>query len=290
MASKLIPVKPVNLSEATRNLLEPHGLYIKNGVLLARNLCFRAPVYISENCIVMGSQIDSYSYLGRFSVAADTKIGRYCSIAHYVELAMGIHNIDRFSTTPALYNNMFFMKYSGNIPEQDPDYIERGVFNRSVIGNDVWIGANVKIPSSVTIGHGAVISTNAVITKDVPPYAVVVGGSDDNGRGSQRIIKYRFPDEIISDLMEINWWDYDIPRMIAQGIDVPRTDIRGLISFFKNEDRDRLIPMASPWRLLACTDNNTVHMFPTEPDTFMQYNVVEVDKKTGKAICMRLAV
>jgi len=68
-----------------------------------------------------------------------------------------------------------------------------------VVGNDVWIGANVLVVGGVTIGDGAVIAAGAVVTKDVPPYAVV-------GGVPARIIKYRFSDEVISLLKEIQWW------------------------------------------------------------------------------------
>ena len=287
MSNKFTPVIPTILSAQTCKMLEPHGLTLQRNVTLARNLRFRAPVYFFDQSLIMGTQIDSYSYIGRNSVASGTSIGRYCSIAHYVDLAMGIHNIKRFSTTPALYNNMFFMKYSGEIKEQDPDYIQRGMYSKTTIGNDVWIGADVKIPASVTIGHSAVIGTGTVITKDVPPYAVVVGRGGVSQ--SQQIVKYRFSDEIISDLLEINWWDYDLPRMVAQGIKVPRDNVQDLISFFKNEEREKLIPIDAQWRLLCCTAPDTVHLFPTEPDTFMEHNIVEVDARTGQAVALHLA-
>jgi carbonic anhydrase/acetyltransferase-like protein (isoleucine patch superfamily) len=80
-------------------------------------------------------------------------------------------------------------------PDMDP-------FQRStVIGNDVWIGARCIIRDHVTIGDGAVIGSGSIITKDVPPYAVVVGAN--------KIIKYRFPDEIIQKLLLMKWWDWD---------------------------------------------------------------------------------
>ena len=68
------------------------------------------------------------------------------------------------------------------------------------MGNDVWIGHGVTIKQGVTIGNGAVIGSNTLITKDVPPYAVV-------GGIPAKVIKYRFPEEEISRLQEIRWWD-----------------------------------------------------------------------------------
>lgn len=69
------------------------------------------------------------------------------------------------------------------------------------IGNDVWIGAGCIIRDNVIIGDGAVIGAGSIITKDVPPYAIVVGAS--------KIIRYRFPEEIIAKLLIMKWWDWD---------------------------------------------------------------------------------
>ena len=69
------------------------------------------------------------------------------------------------------------------------------------IGNDVWIAANVKIKQGVTIGDGAILATECFVTKDVPPYAMV-------GGNPAKIIRYRFTEKQIADLLEIKWWDW----------------------------------------------------------------------------------
>ena len=74
--------------------------------------------------------------------------------------------------------------------------------DRSIrIGNDVWIGAHSIIRSGVTIGDGAVIGAGSVITKNVAPYTVVVGGN--------RVIKQRFSDNIVESLLSMKWWEWD---------------------------------------------------------------------------------
>ena len=94
-----------------------------------------------------------------------------------------------------------------------PEYIDQGMGlpctpNRgdTVVGNDVWIGQNATILPGVHIGDGAVIGANAVVAKDVPPYAVVVGNP-------AVIKKYRFDQETIDLLLKLKWWDKDIEEI-----------------------------------------------------------------------------
>ncbi|VTR60773.1 nnad [Actinobacillus pleuropneumoniae] len=73
----------------------------------------------------------------------------------------------------------------------------------TVVGNDVWIGRRAAIMPGVRIGHGSIISPEAVVVKDVEPYTIVSGNP-------AREIKQRYSQEAIQKLLEINWWDFDI--------------------------------------------------------------------------------
>jgi len=75
-------------------------------------------------------------------------------------------------------------------------------YQKVIIENDVWIGANSVIMPGVKVGNGAIIGANAVVTKDVPDYAIV-------GGVPAKIIKYRFDEKTISSLLELKWWDLD---------------------------------------------------------------------------------
>ena len=81
------------------------------------------------------------------------------------------------------------------------------------IENDVWIGAYSTIMSGVKIGNGAVIGASSVVTKDIPPYAIVAGNP-------AKIIKYRFTEEQIVSLLKIEWWNWDEYKIKDESFDL----------------------------------------------------------------------
>ena len=134
------------------------------------------------------------------------QIGKFCSIACGVKFLFNSanHTLSSFSTYPF---PLFFEEWGLE---------KRGITNAwdnkgdIVIGNDVWVGYEAVILAGVTIGDGAIIGTRAVVTKDVPPYTIV-------GGVPAKPIKRRFPEETISALLEIQWWNWSEER-IARNI------------------------------------------------------------------------
>lgn len=120
-------------------------------------------------------------------------IGKYCSIADGVKIAFGNHRTDTFTTFPFRAKGRFWE----HVPPGVQDHVSKGDV---VIGNDVWIGTDVFIGSGITIGSGAVLGAKSVITKDVPPYAIVVGNPG-------RVLRYRFDPLMIEELLRLSWWD-----------------------------------------------------------------------------------
>lgn len=119
------------------------------------------------------------------------RIGNFCSIARDVTIQEYFHDHSRL-TTYFIGRNFFGEPIENEVISKGP----------IVIGSDVWIGTGVQIMSGVSIGHGAVIGANAVVTKDVPPYAIV-------GGNPAQIIKYRFDDARIVELLDMKWWEWD---------------------------------------------------------------------------------
>jgi len=125
-------------------------------------------------------------------------IGKFCSIAQGIEFIMNgaNHVMKGISTYPF---NIQGNGWETNTPTID-DLPLKG---DTVVGNDVWFGQNVTVLPGVTIGDGAIIGANSLITKDVPAYSIV-------GGNPAKVIKFRFPDEIINELEKLQWWNKDI--------------------------------------------------------------------------------
>jgi len=144
-------------------------------------------------------KIGMYSYGGCFNyslIAENTEIGRYCSFASGVCVFNGNHPLNFKSVHPFFYNPQFGYVKEEKIPR-----------SKLIIGNDVWVGRNaIIVPSVNCIGDGAVIGAGAVVTKDVPDFAVVAGNP-------AKIIKYRFPQETITHIKASEWWNKDIEEL-----------------------------------------------------------------------------
>lgn len=131
--------------------------------------------------------LDVLMYGGRGS---KLKIGRCCSIALYAVFMLGGgHSTENFSTFP------FFMATGDKAPDFEGEGYDFSEQNSITVGDDVWIGYRATILSGVKIGQGAVIGAGALVSKDVPPYAIV-------GGVPAKIIKYRFDEKIIKRLLE----------------------------------------------------------------------------------------
>lgn len=144
-------------------------------------------------------EIGVYSYGGCFDpvrIGSHTKIGRYCSFAQSVWRFNARHPIECKSTHPYFYSTKY-----GHVQEE---LINR---NKLVIGNDVWVGQNVIILHNVKrIGDGAVIGAGAIVTKDVPDFAVVSGNP-------AKVIKYRFSKDIQLKIKASEWWNQNIEEL-----------------------------------------------------------------------------
>lgn len=154
-------------------------------------------VEIGEGANVLESVMGDYSYTARYADITYSTLGKFVNIAAFTRLNPSEHPYHRASLHHFMYRSSYFW------PEE-PD--EQAVFDwrrsRPVqVGHDTWIGHGAIIMKGVTVGNGAIIGAQSVVTKDVPPYAVVAGAP-------ARIIKWRHPCNIADRLQALAWWDW----------------------------------------------------------------------------------
>ena len=158
---------------------------------------------LQEKARVLNSQLGYGTYIGANSFICNAKIGRYCCIGGNVKTITGNHPVRQFvSVHPAFYSTRKQSGFSYVTKEKfsDFNYIQEKEKISVIIGNDVWIGENVSILEHVMIGDGAVAAAGAVVTKNVPDYAIV-------GGIPAKVIGYRFDNPTIEFLKKTKWWD-----------------------------------------------------------------------------------
>ncbi len=149
-------------------------------------------VYIGKNCYLEGKiNIGKRTNLVRdIELIGNIKIGKYCAIARNVVFQGRDH---------PMYRAAIQLRFYDEIIENEKFWIRKGPI---LVSNDVWIGTRAIILSGVKIGNGAVIAAGAVVTKNVKPYEVV-------GGVPAKHLKWRFPEKIREQLLDIKWWDWD---------------------------------------------------------------------------------
>ncbi|AEF86703.1 nucleotide-diphospho-sugar transferase domain protein [Treponema primitia ZAS-2] len=179
-----------------------------------RNIKYFYPYLISDDV-----EVGAYTYIQKNSNISKTTIGKYCSIGPNFLCGWGIHPTAGISTSPMFYSTQLTNIISLS---QYNKIIER---KRIIIGNDVFIGANVTVLDGVIIHDGAVIGAGAVVSKDIPPYAIAVGCPI-------KILKYRFDELTIQELLDIKWWDF--PEDKLQLVEKYFFDIQTFIKICKD--------------------------------------------------------
>lgn len=195
----------VSDSKIGDNVLISEGAKIKVSVL-GNN------VKIYDHTVVVFSRIGNNSYLSRNTSVHKLTMGKYCSVGQDVLIGIGIHPTNYLSTSPIFYA---VTKYNTFQTYSNIQFFEE--YKEVVIGNDVWIGTRVMILDGVTIGNGAIVAANSVVTKNVEPYSIV-GGTP------AKHIKYRFSAQKINEIQDMNWWDWPEEK-IKESIDLFQKEI-----------------------------------------------------------------
>lgn len=153
---------------------------------------------IYENVTLVNAVLGDFTYIAGGTVIRNTTLGKFCSIGPDILIGLGKHPSSVFVSTHPL-----FFSILGQAQEIVCDRSYFDEFAPVTIGNDVWIGARAIVLDGVTISDGAIVAAGSLVTKDVPPYAIV-------GGVPAKVIKYRFEVLEIEFLLKFKWWDKDI--------------------------------------------------------------------------------
>lgn len=153
---------------------------------------------IGRGSRVAHAVIGDYSYCDRLCDIANADVGTFSNIASFVRIGATDHPLDRASLHHFMYRSA---SYWDDTPDDAEWFVKRRA-RRAVIGHDTWLGHNAQIKPEVTVGHGAVVASGAVVTKDVAPYMIVAGVPAVP-------VRARFEAAVAERLMALAWWGWD---------------------------------------------------------------------------------
>jgi chloramphenicol O-acetyltransferase type B len=199
------------------------------------NSKFAKGVIVKEHCSIFDSNLENntavysqsslskinfgaYSYVSDSATMGRMTIGRFTSIGPGFVCGYGEHPTNFVTTSPVFYST----RGQCGVSFTETDLYDEQ--RQTTIGNDVWIGARVFVRDGVKIGDGALIAAGAVVTKDVPNYAMM-------GGVPAKLIRYRFPEDVVRQLLEIQWWNWTEDRLREAQPRLAQTDVNGFLDW-----------------------------------------------------------
>jgi phosphonate metabolism protein (transferase hexapeptide repeat family) len=157
---------------------------------------------IKERVAFSDSELGDYSYVERHAEVIYARIGKFCAVAANTRINALEHPLERVSQHKITYRaNEYFLG-----AKLDGEFRERRQGKLVEIGHDVWVGHGAIIKPGVKIGHGAVIAAGAIVTRNVPTYAIVAGAP-------AKFMRWRFEPKISERIISLGWWDWSHDRL-----------------------------------------------------------------------------
>lgn len=151
-----------------------------------------------------GLKIGAFTYVRSGSeIYGACEIGRFCSIGQNVIIGLEKNKHPTHWLSTSFFSN-----------NHESFYVENSQFEPTIIGNDCWIGRDAVIMSGVTVGDGAIIGARAVVTSNIPPFAIYAGVP-------AKLIRYRFSNELIQRILSIKWWNTSVAYLHDLKVDSP---------------------------------------------------------------------
>jgi len=215
----------INQSVDTKSAPGFDGLVL-GALAQALSSVFEGPNVVERMGCVNRSKIGGYSNVGFASYLADCVVGRYCNIGARVSIGGYEHPQDWLGITAYQWGKSTEPLVSSAIQrllESNPPPRQR----TTVIGSDVWIGDNSVVKRGVTIGDGVIVGAGCVVTRDVPPYAVVIGVP-------ARVHRFRFELDIRQELLSSRWWEMELEELA----DLPFRSIADCVRTLSERSRE----------------------------------------------------
>ena len=163
-----------------------------DGVRVDRRSRVEHGARLAHHVELLDSRIGRFTSLGRYAKCHYADLGPFCSVAWDVTIGATGHPMDRVSTHAFAYRREIggFTATSENIERP-----------RAVVGADVWVGAQAIVMPGVHVAIGAVLGAGSIVTRDIPPYAVVSGSP-------ARVMRLRIPEDCVPSLLRSRWWEW----------------------------------------------------------------------------------
>ena len=175
-------------------------------------------VVIGERCVLREVSVGDYSYFERHAEAIYASVGKFCSIAANTRINALGHPLERVTQHKITYRPNEYFRYLG----VDEDFRLRRQGKHVTICHDVWVGHGAVIMPGLTIGNGAVIGANSVVTRDVAPYTIVAGAPAQE-------LRRRFSKGISERIERLAWWDWAEDRLFDATPDMQAMTIEAFL-------------------------------------------------------------
>jgi phosphonate metabolism protein (transferase hexapeptide repeat family) len=181
---------------------------------------------VGARTILQEVTMDDYSYVVNDAQITYATIGKFCSIAAMTRINPGNHPMQRASQAHFTYRASAYFEGESD----ETGFFEWRRSHRVHIGHDVWIGHGAIVLPGRRIGDGAVVAAGAIVTKDVPAYAIV-------GGNPARVIKARFPEAVAQRLARLAWWDWSHDELHQALPDFRALPIEGFLEKYERRQR-----------------------------------------------------